>query len=318
MSKPIEDYGFIGNRLSCALVGRDGSIDWLCLPRFDSDACFAALLGNENNGFWRLAPVGDYRVTRRYRDGTTILETTFETAEGAVTLIDFMPLSDDENHVDVMRLVRGDRGRVPMRMELVLRFGYGEAIPWLRRRKFGLSAVAGPDGAELHTQVPLKNDKMRTDRRVHRGGGDFGLLRALLSPVLQAARARRRCRGAARRDRGVVARMERARPLQRWRGPQVVRRRLAFADHAEGADLLAQRRHRRGGDDVAAGTTRRRAQLGLSLLLDPRRDDDALRAVDVGLPGRGARVAPLDAARHRRESAAVADHVRPRRRAAAA
>ncbi len=162
MSRPIEDYGFIGNRLSCALVGRDGSIDWLCLPRFDSGACFAALLGSEDNGYWRIAPVGEYRVTRCYRDGTTILETTFETADGAVTLIDFMPLSDDENYVDVMRVVRGDRGRVAMQMTFVLRFDYGEAIPWVRRRDFGLSAVAGPDGVELHTSVPLHNENMRT------------------------------------------------------------------------------------------------------------------------------------------------------------
>ena len=162
MSKPIEDYGFIGNMLSCALVARDGSIDWLCLPRFDSDACFAALLGDEENGYWRIAPAGDYTVSRKYRDGTTILETTFETADGAVTLIDFMPLGGDEEHVNLMRLVRGDRGRVAMRMEFVLRFGYGTAIPWVRRRDFGLSAVAGPDGIELHTDVPLTNENMRT------------------------------------------------------------------------------------------------------------------------------------------------------------
>ncbi len=162
MSKPIEDYGFIGNMMSCALVARDGSIDWLCLPRFDSDACLAALLGGPDNGYWQIAPTGDHRVSRRYREGTTILETTFETADGAVTLIDFMPLTEDEEHVDVMRLVRGDRGRVKMRMEFVLRFGYGDTIPWVRRRDFGLSAVAGPDGVELHTGVALVNENMRT------------------------------------------------------------------------------------------------------------------------------------------------------------
>ncbi len=171
MSKPIEDYGFIGNMLSCALVARDGSIDWLCLPRFDSDACFAALLGDERNGYWRIAPAGDYTVSRCYRDGTTILETTFETADGAVTLIDFMPLGDDEDHVDVMRLVRGDRGRVSMRMELVLRLGYGTAIPWVRRRDFGLSAIAGPDGLELHTDVKLKNENMCTSAEFEVGAG---------------------------------------------------------------------------------------------------------------------------------------------------
>ncbi len=171
MSKPIEDYGFIGNMLSSALVARDGSIDWLCLPRFDSDACFAALLGDEQNGYWRIAPAGDYRVSRRYRDSTPILETTFETADGQVTLIDFMPIGEDENHVDVMRVVRGDRGRVAMRMEFVLRFGYGLAIPWLRRRDFGLSAVAGPDGIELHTDVTLKNENMRTSAEFVVGAG---------------------------------------------------------------------------------------------------------------------------------------------------
>lgn len=171
MSKPIEDYGFIGNMLSSALVARDGSIDWLCLPRFDSDACFAALLGDESNGYWRIAPAGDYRVSRCYRDSTAILETTFETDDGAVTLIDFMPLGGDEDHVDVMRLVRGDRGQVAMRMEFVLRFGYGTAIPWVRRRDFGLSAVAGPDGVELHTDVPLKNENMQTTAEFTVGAG---------------------------------------------------------------------------------------------------------------------------------------------------
>ncbi len=163
MSKPIEDYGFIGNLLSCALVAKDGAIDWLCLPRFDSDACFSALLGTEENGFWQLVPCDDsYRVTRRYREGTTILETTFETEAGTVTLIDFMPLAQDEEHVDVFRIVRGDKGRVKMRMELVLRFGYSATIPWVRRTDFGLRAVAGPDAVELHTRVELKGENYHT------------------------------------------------------------------------------------------------------------------------------------------------------------
>jgi len=153
VSKRIEDYGFIGNCLSCALVARDGSIDWLCLPRFDSDACFAALLGNEENGFWRIAPADEpRRVSRRYRDGTTILETTFETEDGAVTLVDFMPFSRDEEHVDVFRIVRGDKGRVAMRMEFVLRFGYGSTVPWVRRTDFGLRAIAGPDAVSMRAR----------------------------------------------------------------------------------------------------------------------------------------------------------------------
>lgn len=170
-NKPIEDYAFLSNMLSCALVSRDGSIDWLCLPRFDSDACFAALLGDQSNGFWQIVPAGPYRVTRRYRDGTMILETTFETDTGTATLIDFMPLTEDEDHVDLMRVVRGERGHVTMRMEFILRFGYGAVIPWVRRRDFGLSAVSGPDGLELHTRVALDNENMRTTAEFSVGAG---------------------------------------------------------------------------------------------------------------------------------------------------
>lgn len=163
MSRPIEDYGFIGNMLSGALVSRDGSIDWLCLPRFDSDACFAALLGTPEHGHWRIAPAGEViRTDRRYRPHAPILETTFETESGTVELIDFMPLSDDPEKVDVIRLVRGVAGRVSVRMELVLRFGYGRTIPWVRRRDYGIHAVAGPDAAELVTPVPLHGEDMRT------------------------------------------------------------------------------------------------------------------------------------------------------------
>ncbi len=163
VSRRIEDYGFIGNLLSCALVAKDGSIDWLCLPRFDSDACFAALLGSEENGYWRIAPASEkFSVSRCYRDGSTILETRFETPDGAVTLVDFMPLSKDEEHVDLFRVVRGDSGRVPMRMEFVLRFGYGETVPWVRRTDFGLRAVAGPDAVELHTPVEMHGENYRT------------------------------------------------------------------------------------------------------------------------------------------------------------
>ena len=163
MSRPIEDYGFIGNMLSCALVARDGSIDWLCLPRFDSGACFAALLGSAENGRWQIAPSDEVaRTTRRYRPGTPGLETTFETAEGAVTVIDFMPLAEDEEHVDLLRIVRGERGRVRMAMELVLRFDYGRTVPWVLRRDYGIRAVAGPNAIELRTPVELQGRNMHT------------------------------------------------------------------------------------------------------------------------------------------------------------
>ncbi|MGE4218042.1 MAG: glycoside hydrolase family 15 protein [Alphaproteobacteria bacterium] len=163
MSRPIEDYGFIGNMLSGALVSREGSIDWLCLPRFDSDACFAALLGTREHGYWQIAPAGGAtRIARRYLPHTLILETVFETETGSAALVDFMPLSDDPAKVDVIRLVRGIKGRVAMRMELALRFGYGKTVPWVRRRDYGIHAVAGPDAAELVTPVPLRGEGMQT------------------------------------------------------------------------------------------------------------------------------------------------------------
>ncbi|MBA3564630.1 MAG: glycoside hydrolase family 15 protein, partial [Gammaproteobacteria bacterium] len=163
MSKPIEDYGFIGNTVTGALVARDGSIDWLCLPRFDCDACFASLLGGPEHGCWRIAPAGEVRrISRRYRPGTAILETSFETDDGKVTLIDFMPFTDDEHYVDVVRLVRADEGCVRMRMDLTIRSGYGRIVPWVRRQDYGLSAVAGPDALQLRTPVELKGEDMST------------------------------------------------------------------------------------------------------------------------------------------------------------
>jgi GH15 family glucan-1,4-alpha-glucosidase len=172
MSKPIEDYGLIGNMLSAALVSRDGSIDWLCLPDFSSAACFAALLGNEEHGCWHLRPRGEFTSRRRYIPCTAVLETRFDTATGSVTLFDFMPLSDDEERVDVVRIVRGDHGHVDMDMDLVLRFNYGQAVPWVRRRDYGISAVAGPDAVELHTPAPLEGKDLRTVSRFTVRAGD--------------------------------------------------------------------------------------------------------------------------------------------------
>jgi GH15 family glucan-1,4-alpha-glucosidase len=163
MSRPLEDYGFIGNMLSGALVARDGSMDWLCLPRFDSDACLASLLGSDEHGTWRISPAGEvWKSRRRYLPHTPILETTFETEGGIASLTDFMPLSDDADRVDVIRLVRGVSGRVPMRMELALRFGCGRTVPWVRRRDYGIHAVAGPDSVELVTPVALRGIDLRT------------------------------------------------------------------------------------------------------------------------------------------------------------
>ena len=155
MPLPIEDYALIGDMQTAALVGRDGSIDWLCLPSFSSGACFAALLGDERHGRWLVAPAEKARrVTRRYREDTLVLETEFETSDGAVRVVDFMPPRD--RAPDVVRIVQGVRGRVAMRTELVIRFDYGWIVPWIRRRDGALHAVAGPDALWLHSDVPLE------------------------------------------------------------------------------------------------------------------------------------------------------------------
>lgn len=154
MTLRIEDYAIVGDTETVAVVGNNGSIDWLCLPRFDSAACFAALLGDENNGLWRIAPAGGARrVDRRYRSGTLVLETEFETAEGAVRIVDCMP--PREGSPDVVRVVEGLRGRVPMRLQLNPRFDYGRLIPLISRVPGGVVALAGPEALCLRTPVDL-------------------------------------------------------------------------------------------------------------------------------------------------------------------
>jgi GH15 family glucan-1,4-alpha-glucosidase len=161
----IEDYGLIGDLQAAALVGRNGSVDWLCLPRFDSSSCFAALLGDETHGRWLVAPTGEVRSTsRRYRPGTLVLETEFETKEGTVRVIDFMPRRGD-GPPRLMRIVEGMRGRVPMQMELSLRPDYASIVPWLEAAADGIVATAGPDAFRLTTVQPLEfgNGSVRAD-----------------------------------------------------------------------------------------------------------------------------------------------------------
>jgi GH15 family glucan-1,4-alpha-glucosidase len=173
VSNRIEDYGLIGDCETAALVGRDGSIDWLCWPAFDSDACFAALLGTNKHGRWLIAPAGDVtKTSRRYRGDTLILETRFETADGAVDLIDFMPPRG--NASDVVRLVRGVRGRVKLRMQLVIRFGFGADIPWVRRSTDGsaLLAICGPDMTVLRTPAETRGEDLTTVADFEVGQGE--------------------------------------------------------------------------------------------------------------------------------------------------
>jgi GH15 family glucan-1,4-alpha-glucosidase len=169
----IEDYALIGDCHTAALVGRNGSIDWLCWPRFDSAACFAALLGAPENGFWRISPQAPaFRARRAYRADTLILETEFETAKGAVTLIDFMPLHGSQS--DLVRIVVGRRGQVRMESEGVLRFDYGASIPWvsLSENRKELRAVAGPELTLLCSPVPLENKDRRTCARFDVSAGE--------------------------------------------------------------------------------------------------------------------------------------------------
>jgi GH15 family glucan-1,4-alpha-glucosidase len=158
---PIEDYALIGDTHTAALVSRSGSIDWLCLPRFDSAACFAALLGDERQGRWLIAPAGPVSAVHRgYQGDSLVLETEFHTPDGVVRLVDCMP--PRQRDPDVARVVEGVRGRVPMRMELVIRFDYGSIVPWVRRQGGALHAIAGPDSVWLRTPVEVRGENFRT------------------------------------------------------------------------------------------------------------------------------------------------------------
>jgi len=162
LSSPIEDYALIGDCLTSALVNRNGSIDWLCWPSFDSDACFAALLGTSEHGRWQIAPEEEpASITRSYRGDTLILETRYVGKEGTVTLIDFMPPRGQAS--DIVRIVRGDRGVMTMRMELILRFGSGFSVPWVKTLEDGtLQAIAGPDMVVLRSDVETRGEGMTT------------------------------------------------------------------------------------------------------------------------------------------------------------
>jgi GH15 family glucan-1,4-alpha-glucosidase len=171
MSLPIEDYALIGDCHTAALVGKNGSIDWLCFPRFDSGACFAAMLGGPEHGRWLIAPKAPVRsVTRRYRDDGLVLETDIETDDGCIRLIDFMPLSDER--WDLVRIVEGLAGTVELCMELIVRFDYGSIVPWVRRIDDVLLMTAGPDTLELTATVKVSGENMKSVAEFSVGPGD--------------------------------------------------------------------------------------------------------------------------------------------------
>ena len=204
MAARIEDYAIIGDTQTAALVARDGAIDWTCFPRFDSDACFAALLGDRSNGRWLLgcrdAPS---RIRRRYRPDSMVLETEMEVEGGVVRLIDFMPIRDQRP--DIVRIVEGVRGTVPMEIDFVVRFGNGRVMPWVRRRDDALTLTAGPDALCLRGDIDVHGEDLATvgtirhPRRRAAGAGTD-----LVSVAPGTSRADRSVRGAAR-HRGLVA-----------------------------------------------------------------------------------------------------------------
>ena len=260
----IEDYAVIGDTQTVALVGRNGSIDWLCFPRFDSGACFAALLGTPDHGRWLIAPSDPVQATRRrYRDGTLVLETEFETAAGVVRLVDCMPPRGHDP--DVARLVEGVSGEVRMRSELALRFDYGSVVPWVRRTEDGIAAVGGPDAICLHAGVPVRGEGFTSVSEFVVRPGDRVPFVLTWHPSHTPP----------------PARLDAAREIEdteRWwiewsrrcaHGGALRDAVLAIADRAESADVCSDRRHRCGAHDIVAGVARRRAQLGLPLLLAP-------------------------------------------------
>ena len=311
MPHRIEDYAVIGNCETVALVGRDGSIDWLSLPRFDSAACFSALLGEPKHGRWLIAPAEkDFRTTRRYRGHTLILETVFRTEYGAACVIDFITRRDGSS--ELVRLVRGLQGEVAMRMELVVRFGYGAVTPWVSRGEDGrLQFTAGPDRLLLDTAAATRGEDFRTLSEFSVGAGQevsFVLnwspsFRSPPSP-LQAAETLRQVEVLLVRVGGGVPSLG---PWRRGRSP--------FAPDAESALALGDRRHRRRRNDVVAGEAQRRAQLGLSILLASRRDAHALRDGGRGFHDE-ARPRAMAHPRRRRHSGQAPDDLWRRRRAA--
>ena len=279
LSSKIEDYGLIGDCETAALVGRDGSIDWLCWPAFDSDACFAALLGTPGNGRWLIAPAEEVKKrSRRYWDNTLILETRFETAGGVVALIDFMPPRGKAS--DVVRLVRGVSGRVKLRMQLVIRFGFGADIPWVKRTEDGaLLAICGPDMTVLRTPVETRGEDMTTVAEFEVGEGEtipFVLTYGPSHlPVPEADRSRAGLAG----NRGFLDRV--VQPLQlRGRHRELVMRSLI---------TLKALTYGPTGGIVAAPTTSLpeklggAAQLGLPFLLAARRHLHAAGADELRL-----------------------------------
>ena len=252
MPSKIEDYAMLGDCETSALVARNGSVDWLCWPRFDSNACFAALLGDPKNGRWLIAPMRPLgEAARRYRENTLILETEIETAEGAATLIEFMPPRRSVS--DLVRIVVGKRGQVAMRTELIIRFDYGSLVPWVTTREDGtLCAISGPDMVVLRTPIPLRGEDRKTV-------GEFTVSAGETVPFVLTYRQshlENSCPNRSHRDscryRSVLDRV--VEPVSRRRG--MVGAGNSLAHHPEGSHLSTHGRNRGRAYDVSTGTAR--------------------------------------------------------------
>ena len=163
MAALLEHYGLIGDTTTVALISRAGSLDWLCLPRIDSDACFAKLLGTDDHGYWTIRPAAEVRtLARRYRPDTLILETEITCDGGRVRVIDFMPPGASAEH-DIIRIVEGIAGEVPIHADLKARFAYGRLIPWIHCDRHRATLTSGPDALALHSPVPLQPDDKSSD-----------------------------------------------------------------------------------------------------------------------------------------------------------
>ena len=292
MSRRIEDYAVIGDRRTAALVSSGGSIDWFCAPGFDAPACFAALLGDESNGAWSIAPAGDgFTSTRAYRDSTLVLETTFVTPGGSVRLTDCMLL--DTPTPRIRRVVEGITGTVAMSLDYAVRFDYGAIVPWVRRTDGGLLAVAGPDALLLSSDVELEPSGMRHVAAFSVAPGERVAFELTYYSSFEASPEHPRLPDALTD--------ETAEKWRAWAGAvrlrrTVSRRRASLVAHVARANVPTDGRHHRGRDDLASGTSRRQAKLGLSLLLAARRDPDALRATLRWIRRIGRRVARVAAA----------------------
>ncbi len=255
MPLPIEDYAAIGDGHTAALIGIDGSLDWLCLPQFDSPACFAALLGEEKNGHWLLGPDGEHTAKRRYIDDTAVLETTYTTEDGEVRVTDLMPTGD--RRADVVRRVQGVRGTLTMRHSWIVRFDYGRIRPWVHREEVegheALVAVAGPDKLVLSgPRIPPAVDGHHEETFEVRAGETLDFVLTWVPSYRGAARAPRRRHAPRVHPRGAAGLGRRLRVRR-----AVAPRGGAQPGHPARPHARGHRRHRRRTDHLAAGGLRR-------------------------------------------------------------